>query len=197
LWQPGGVHRHRKGAGDITDDKEKGEEEVSPAEDLMREHGVLNRTLLVYEEALRRLASQPLELKPEVISDAARLLRRFIEDYHEKLEEDYLFPRFETAGQHVALVQVLRQQHDAGRRVTDRILQLATLSVLKDPTERSRLTNALQQYIRMYRPHEAREDTVLFPTLRKIITPNEYDALVRSSRRRSTNSSARVALRTS
>src|ERR1700758_346024 len=31
------------------------EEEVAPAEDLMREHGVLNRVLLIYEEALRRL----------------------------------------------------------------------------------------------------------------------------------------------
>ena len=30
------------------------EEEVSPNEDLMREHGVLDRVLLVYEEAMRR-----------------------------------------------------------------------------------------------------------------------------------------------
>ena len=34
-------------------EKEK-DEEISPAEDLMREHGVLNRVLLVYEEAVRR-----------------------------------------------------------------------------------------------------------------------------------------------
>jgi hypothetical protein len=31
---------------------EKEEEEVSPAEDLMREHGVLKRVLLVYGEAI-------------------------------------------------------------------------------------------------------------------------------------------------
>ena len=30
------------------------EEDVSPPEDLMREHGVLKRVLLVYEEAVRR-----------------------------------------------------------------------------------------------------------------------------------------------
>jgi hypothetical protein len=29
----------------------------------------------------------------------------------------------------------------------------------------------------MYRPHEAREDTILFPTLRKIISKNEYYSL--------------------
>lgn len=32
------------------------EEEISPAEDLMREHGVLNRILLIYEEAVSRVA---------------------------------------------------------------------------------------------------------------------------------------------
>lgn len=29
----------------------------------------------------------------------------------------------------------------------------------------------------MYRPHEAREDTVLFPAFRKIVSTHEYDAL--------------------
>ena len=29
----------------------------------------------------------------------------------------------------------------------------------------------------MYRPHEAREDTVLFPALHSIVSRNEYDSL--------------------
>ena len=29
----------------------------------------------------------------------------------------------------------------------------------------------------MYRPHESREDTVLFPAIRKIVSKNEYFAL--------------------
>jgi hemerythrin-like domain-containing protein len=29
----------------------------------------------------------------------------------------------------------------------------------------------------MYAPHEAREDTVLFPAFRKIVSRNEYDSL--------------------
>lgn len=35
------------GMGLITSCNEEGEEEVSPSEDLMREHGVLNRILLI------------------------------------------------------------------------------------------------------------------------------------------------------
>ncbi len=29
----------------------------------------------------------------------------------------------------------------------------------------------------MYRPHEAREDTILFPALRKLVSKNEYHSL--------------------
>jgi hemerythrin-like domain-containing protein len=29
----------------------------------------------------------------------------------------------------------------------------------------------------MYRPHEAREDTILFPTLHTIVSKNEFDAM--------------------
>ena len=29
----------------------------------------------------------------------------------------------------------------------------------------------------MYRPHEAREDTILFPALRSIVSEHEFDAL--------------------
>src|SRR6476469_6397929 len=42
---------------------ENGDEGVTPPEDLMREHGVLSRILLVYEESARRLdAEQPLSV---------------------------------------------------------------------------------------------------------------------------------------
>src|SRR5438045_4580877 len=84
------------------------EEEVSPAEDLMREHGVLKRILLVYGEAIGRI-DQKAELSTDPIMDAAKMVRAFVEDYHEKLEEDFLFPRFRKANKLVDLVEVLVQ----------------------------------------------------------------------------------------
>ena len=50
---------------------------------------------------MRLNAGQPFP--PEVLTSGADLTCRFIEDYHEKLEEDYLFPRFEQAGKLVKL----------------------------------------------------------------------------------------------
>src|SRR4051794_33149345 len=60
--------------------KEKGggkeEEKVTPGEDLMQEHGVLKRLLLVYGEGIRRIGANE-ELPPEPLLRAARLVRSF------------------------------------------------------------------------------------------------------------------------
>jgi hemerythrin-like domain-containing protein len=155
--------------------KEK-EAEVGPPEDLMREHGVLKRVLLIYDEVLRRIDAKR-DFPPEALADAARIIRSFVEDYHEKLEEDFLFPRFEKANQLVDLVKVLREQHQAGRRVTDVTMRFANLQSLRNESERAQLISSMQQFIRMYNPHEAREDTVLFPAFRKIVSAHEFDSL--------------------
>jgi hemerythrin-like domain-containing protein len=150
-------------------------EEIGPGEDLMREHGVLRRALLVYREAGRRLAVG--EFDAGALADCARLIRRFVEDYHERQEEDFVFPRFERANKLTELVSILRTQHQAGRALTEKIQTLTTPATLKDPQQRRQLITALDGFVRMYEPHAAREDTVLFPALREIVTPAEYDAL--------------------
>ncbi len=156
--------------------KDDEEEEVSPAEDLMREHGVLKRVLLIYREVMNRIDSKR-DFPPDVVMSSAKLIRAFVEDYHEKLEEDYLFPRFRKANKLVDLVDVLNRQHQQGRALTDRTMRLATTAALKDAGQRANLRNALGQFVRMYEPHEAREDTVLFPAFRKIVSKAEYGAL--------------------
>ena len=151
--------------------KEKEEDEdVSANEDLMREHGVLNRILLIYDEGLRRIqAKEKFDL--EIIGKSAGLITRFIEDYHEKIEENHIFPRFEQAGKMIELTVNLRAQHAMGRRVTERIA--ASVKTIDLPA----MSTALAAFVRMYRPHEAREDTVLFPALHKLVSPHEYDAM--------------------
>jgi hemerythrin-like domain-containing protein len=156
--------------------EEKKNNEVSPPEDLMREHGVLKRILLIYGEALRRMDANE-DLAPEPLADSAKIIREFVEDYHEKLEENFLFPRFRKAGKLVDLVDVLLQQHQGGRRLTDITMHLATNQGLKNADDRRKLADSMRQFIRMYGPHEAREDTVLFPAFRGIVSAHEFDSL--------------------
>ena len=157
-------------------DKAKGDAGISPAEDLMREHGVLNRILLIYDEHLRLLAAKrPFD--GSVLASAADIIRRFVEEYHEKLEEQFLFPRFRKAGKLVSLVDTLQAQHKAGRDLTAQIRELGALGTFKYVSDSDKLAEALRAFLRMYRPHEAREDTVLFPAFRSIVSAHEYDAL--------------------
>jgi hemerythrin-like domain-containing protein len=158
------------------DDKKKGEEEVGAAEDLMREHGVLNRILLIYEEGLRRLRAKD-EVTPEMFHKPATLVRKFVEDYHEKLEERFIFPEFEKANKLANLIKILREQHEAGRRVTDVILRNAVGDQFHKEVARMEVVRSCEAFIRMYRPHEAREDTVLFPALHKIVPAKKLQEL--------------------
>ena len=95
---------------------ENEEEEVTPAEDLMREHGVLRRILYVYDEARDRLiagGTVPLD----ALGNAAALMQRFVHDYHEKMEELHVFPLFEHAQRMAKMTAVLRVQHEQGRAI--------------------------------------------------------------------------------
>src|SRR6267378_2396119 len=119
----------------------------------MREHGVLKRILLIYGEAIRRIDGNE-DLPPEPLADSAKIIRSFVEDYHEKLEENFLFPRFKKANKLTDLVDVLLQQHQGGCRLTDITIQFANNQALKNPGDRLTLADSMRQFIRMYNPHE-------------------------------------------
>jgi len=157
-------------------EKKDGEEDVTPTEDLMREHGLLNRVLLVYEEGIRRLEAGS-DLPAQALTGAAGIVKRFVEEYHEKLEEDQLFPRFRKAGRLVSLVDTLAVQHAAGRKVTNEILRMTKDGTPRTPDAIKTLAAQLKSFVRMYRPHEAREDTVLFPAFRELVKGKELDEL--------------------
>jgi len=150
-----------------------GDEGVGPGEDLMREHGVLNRILLIYDEGVRRIRAHEA-FAPDALHSAGDIIRRFLEGYHEKLEEEHLFPRFEAAGKLADLTGVLRKQHQAGRQLTAGILEATSAGA---PRDAAALAEKLGQFAHMYRPHEAREDTVLFPAFRDLVTKDEYERL--------------------
>ncbi len=149
------------------------EPEVTPTEDLMREHGILRRALLIYEHSAAQIRhKQPFDAT--AIHDTAGIIRKFVEDYHEKMEEDYLFPRFRKANREVELVNTLLQQHQTGRVITGKILTM-TERPLKNIQDT--LLHQLDWFLWLYRPHAAREDTVLFPALHHIMTESEYDKM--------------------
>ena len=149
--------------------------EVNATEDLMREHGVIRRTLGVYDELARqlRVASETVSL--DVLGQAARLMGRFGEGYHEQLEETEVFPRLVKVGQQKPLIDVLLAQHQAGREFTRTFAAASADRATVDHLEqRSRVAGQLEQFNRMYRAHAAREDTELFPAFRSLFSEKAF-----------------------
>lgn len=153
----------------------KAQAPVNAPEDLMREHGVLDRILLIYEAGSRRLGHGE-DIDPDIFAQAARTMLDFIHDYHEKSEEEEIFPHFKKAGQMVGLVDVLVAQHAAGRKLTEGIIKIAP-AARNNSDQRKQMTDDMQAVITLYRPHMAREDTDIFPTLHSLLTPNEFEEL--------------------
>jgi hemerythrin-like domain-containing protein len=160
----------------------KKKEEVTPPEDLMREHGVLDRVLLCYEASIAKFGANE-DFDPALVTESAEIIRDFINNYHEKSEEEHVFPRFRAAGQMTGLVATLLAQHEAGRRITQDILRFAP-NTRRDGDDRRQLITGMKSFITMYRPHAAREDTDLFPKLKDVVSSNEYDAMAEEFERK-------------
>lgn len=153
---------------------EKEDFEIPLTEDLMREHGILNRILLIYEEIIKRIDNDT-DFEIKLLNDAVTIIKSFIEGYHEKLEEDYLFPLFEKNKKEVTLVKTLKTQHAKGRQITEQ-LQIVFSGKI-DLSIKQSIKILLQKFIKMYRPHEAREDTILFPQVRSLLSEKEFKEL--------------------
>lgn len=152
--------------------------DVTATEDLMREHGILRRALLVYQESATRLRRDPTSVPPEALEKVANLFRVFGEDYHEKhLEEVFIFPAVKrAAGSAAGYVDILLAQHVSGRKITDYLLAISKADRIPSNSVEP-VIDAMESFVRMYAHHAAIEDTVVFPAWKATVGANELDEM--------------------
>jgi hemerythrin-like domain-containing protein len=143
--------------------------EVTATEDLMREHGILRRVLLVYGESVPKLRAGE-KVDETALLQAAQLFKRFGEEYHEMLlEEKHIFPIVrKMKGEAASYPDILEAQHKRGREITAYILSRPS----GEP-----LAHAMETFVRMYEHHAAREDTIVFPAWKKNFSDKQLDAI--------------------
>jgi len=147
-----------------------------PGEDLMADHGLLIRVLLIYRHLnASAAAGQPVQAAH--LHDSALIIHDYIEAFHEELEEAYVFPRLQRAGRLTDTVATLLLQHARGRELTQLILADTGGSGSLRTAVAGPVTSAMAAFVRMYEPHEAREDTVVYPAFRAILSPTEIAEL--------------------
>ncbi len=155
---------------------EEKEPEVTATEDLMREHGVIRRALLVYYEVIPQLHQQPSKINAGALQQTAKLFRAFGEDYHEcMLEEQQIFPMVRKHGpEFQKYVDTLTEQHNRGREVTDYVLA-ATNGGKISSVHAKPLASVFESFVLMYENHAAREDTIVFPAWKKNFSDKQLD----------------------
>jgi hypothetical protein len=72
---------------------------------------------------------------------------------------------------------MLREQHAAGRKLTDFVLEAAKRAGSSSGQDKAKLANALPGFTRIYEAHAAREQTALFPAFHALFNEHEFDAL--------------------
>jgi hemerythrin-like domain-containing protein len=150
--------------------------EVGAVEDLMREHGVIRRIVLLFRNFSTDLQAGH-RIDPQILQRAATLFRNFGEDYHErKLEEEHIFPALVKAGgPGAAYVDVLKAQHDRGRQITDYILAATGNGTIT--ADAGQLSAALGGLELMYEHHAAREDTIVFPAWKAALSGHQLEEM--------------------
>jgi hemerythrin-like domain-containing protein len=154
------------------------QKEVTATEDLMREHGILRRALLVYQESVVKLRQDAGAFPADALEKTAQLFRVFGEDYHEKrLEEGYIIPLIKKAqGPVAAYGDILLAQHQRGREITDYVLSVSKADRIAT-NQVENVAKTLESFVRMYQHHAAIEDTVVFPAWKAATGSDEYDQL--------------------
>jgi hemerythrin-like domain-containing protein len=152
--------------------------EVTATEDLMREHGILRRALLVYSATAIKLRGNASGIAPDALQKTAKLFRAFGEEYHEqKLEEAFIFPAVKKAGGEAATYpDILVAQHNRGREITDYIINV-TQGAKLGASNSEPMAKALEAFVLMYRNHAAREDTIIFPAWKQTMTGKQLDEM--------------------
>lgn len=130
---------------------------VGAIETLMRGHGLMLRTLIIYD-VLRDRITRGQTVEPSSIIKTAEVIHGYLEEFHEKAEEKYIFASMERAKLCFDSIQELKIQHGTGYELNRRITSLC-----RDGKLGPELCGYLGDFVAMYRHHAAWEDTVVFP----------------------------------
>ena len=150
---------------------------VTATEDLMREHGIIRRCLLVYTAAIPQLRAKPETVDAAALRRTGQLFRTFGEEYHEKqLEERHIFPVIQKMKTVARYADVLTMQHQRGRDITTYLLAVTNAARIS-AAHGQPLATALEGLVLMYEHHAAREDTIVFPAWKSNYTEKQLDAL--------------------
>lgn len=140
---------------------------IGAIETIMRGHGLLLRSIIIYELIAEQLA-KGAKIDPALVLKTTEVIHTYLQGFHENMEERYIFKPMEELNSNVASIQELKVQHGTAYELTRRITDLAKAAKLN-----SELQGYLGAFGKMYRYHSAWEDSVIFPAFDALLSQKD------------------------
>jgi len=147
---------------------------------LMIEHRLIERMLLVIEDALLKIESKH-KVDPVFVDIAVDFIRVYADRTHHGKEEDILFRELEKkpmSDEDRRVMNELIEEHERGRRATKALVEANTRYRNGDETALSDISEKLRTLIEFYPKHIDKEDKVFFPSSRAYFTDEEDQAML-------------------
>ena len=138
---------------------EDGMEKMSPTEELCVEHAQLTRIMLAIDHTLQAAGKSPKSsLRP--VNQACAMIKQLVDEHHMKIEEGYIYPKFEDT-ELGDFVKVLKNQHIEARKM---VAKMTNMSKGGRP-DMDELRSTFTDFKDMITAHAAYEESCLFPAM--------------------------------
>ena len=141
--------------------------DLDPLDVLDADHRVIERVLSALEIADAGAVDKAF------FEDVVAFVEKFADGSHHQREEEHLFPALERAGiqRTMGPIGVMLEEHEAARRHVQTLRHLLASGTV------DQLCVAGRAYAELMRGHIMKEDGVLFPMARSVLSPSAQRAL--------------------
>ncbi len=149
-------------------------------ETLEHDHKFINKvvaTMAVLAEDLQADGS----VDPKMLRDLVQFMRIFAEQCHHGKEEQHLFAVVAKKPLPEAwrMLEVVDKEHGRIHTLTDELAHAVSRYVLNPSSGRESLISALRGIVAFYPRHIWKEEYLIFPVLRQLLSPAEQEEIAR------------------
>jgi DUF438 domain-containing protein len=143
---------------------------------LMKDHETTERVLA----ATARAFGVPGRPARTVIADAVEYFTGYVDQCHNKKEENHLFPLIERLGvpRQGGPLAVMLQEHGESERLLANFAALGRAYAAGDDTEAQKLRATFNQYAELLKNHFWKENDILYPLATRVMGPGDSTAVI-------------------
>ncbi len=143
---------------------------------LMTDHQTTEKVF----EAVERALAGPGEPARNLIGDAARYFREYVDGCHNKKEENHLFPLIEQRGipRSGGPLAVMLMEHEQNRVLLSRLTPLVDAYVGGDAGVLHELRTVFAEYAALMKNHFWKENDILYPMARRVMSAADGQTVV-------------------